>query len=129
MESYLRVIVLFFLFFCFGCSPAVTTTALNPYPPKGKDHPIRIYTNRLPVCSYIEVGIVKSRQRNKLISMDRVAESLREAAREMGGDAIIGVRMGDETMGAMVSGGGVFIDTDPVLQGTVIRWKTKKCTR
>lgn len=61
--------------------------------------------------------------------MDRVAESLREAAREMGGDAIIGVRMGDETMGAMVSGGGVFIDTDPVLQGTVIRWKTKKCTR
>jgi len=111
-----------------GCSPAVTKITLNYYLPRPKDHPIRVYTSILPKCEYLEVGIVKSRQRNELISMDRVTESLRSTAREMGGDAVINVRMGDQAMGARVNDDGdFFVDHDSVLQGTVIRWKSQDC--
>ncbi len=74
-----------------GCSPAVRSTAFVQRPSMPTDHEIRIYRATMPECPYEEIGIVSSRQRNKLISMDKVLEAAKERARKMGGDAIIGL--------------------------------------
>ncbi|MFQ5753399.1 MAG: hypothetical protein ACE5HI_15525 [bacterium] len=111
-----------------GCSPAVRSTAFQSYTPKPKEHPIKIYRTKQPKCPYEEIGIVSSRQRNKLISMEKVMESLKQRAREMGGDAVIGLGEQNETQGAVTPEGAVVLDRDPVLSGTVIRFKEPDCT-
>lgn len=72
--------------------------------------------------------MVASRQRNKLISMDDVVKSLRSEAREMGGDAVIGLNENNEAQGAVPAGNAAVLDRDPVLSGTVIRFKDPECT-
>jgi len=54
--------------------------------------------------------------------MDQLTESIRQQARQMGGDAVIGLSLVDKNMGAVVSGNSILVDHDPVLQGTVVRW-------
>ena len=112
-----------------GCVPAVNTVYLAPerYPARPADHPIVLYSNKAPECPYEEIGIVTSRQRNKFISMQEVTESLRQEARKMGGDAVIGLTLSEQHMGAVVTGSSIAVDHDPVLKGTVIRWTKKDC--
>ena len=93
------------------------------------DHEIRIYRAIMPECPYEEIGIVSSRQRNKLISMDKVLEAAKERARKMGGDAIIGLSETDQAQGAVRVGETVALDRDPVLSGTVIRFSDRSCVR
>jgi uncharacterized protein YbjQ (UPF0145 family) len=52
--------------------------------------------------------------------MDAVLESLKKEAREMGGDAIIGLTEANEAQGFVGDTG--ILDRDPVLSGTVIRF-------
>lgn len=53
-----------------------------------------------------------------------VLEALKERARAMGGDAVIGL-----SEGAEVAGGGEDVTSAPVLSGTVIRFREEDCTR
>jgi hypothetical protein len=112
-----------------GCSPAVRSTAFIALPPQPPSHPIRIFQSTQPECPFEEVGLVSSRQRNKLISMDEVLAALREKAREMGGDAVIGLSEANESQGARRTGQAVVVDRDPVLSGTVIRFTDRQCLR
>lgn len=114
-----------------SCAPAVQSTSfLSPaLPPQPADHPIRFYAETRPQCPYEEIGRVSSRKRSSLVSMDKVMESLRERARQMGGDAIIGIGEHTETRGASIVGSQVVANNDPVFAGTVIRFKDSTCTK
>jgi hypothetical protein len=107
-----------------GCAPAMQTTRLSStvHPAKPIDAPIELFYTKAPTRPYEELGIVSARQRNKFISMDQLTASIRQQAQRMGGDAVIGLSLGDKKMGAVVSGNSVIVDHDPVLQGVVVRW-------
>jgi hypothetical protein len=116
---------------CFAaCSPAVHSVLfVSPAPaPQPADHPIRFYQNTRPDCRFEELGSVTSRKRNSTISMQEVAESIRRRAREMGGDAVIGLTESIDTRGATVVNNSVIVNRDPVVAGTVIRFTDPACT-
>ena len=104
----------------FGCTPATRATRFATYPPRPPGHEVRIYKTTLPNRRYEEIGLVSSRQRNKLISMESVLKALKNEARQMGGDAIIGLTEVNETQG--FAGDTGRLDRDPVLSGTVVRF-------
>ena len=79
---------------------------------------------KAPQCEFEEVGIVNSRQRNKLISMEEVMGSLLAEARKMGGDAIDGLNETNPIHNVSAEYG---VDRDPVLSGTVIRFANSSC--
>ena len=112
-----------------GCAPSVDTVRLSPvrYPPRPADFRIRMYSTERPRCPFEELGTVRSRKPGFWVSMEDVAESVRDVAREMGGDAIIGVTNATQLNGGTVIGSTVSIDTDPVLSGTVVRFKDDDC--
>jgi hypothetical protein len=114
-----------------ACGPAIRSmTFLSPPPaPKPRTHPIAFYQEARPECPYEEVGTVSARKRSGLVSMEAVAEGLRQRAREIGGDAIIGVGERVETRGGSVVGRTVVANNDPVISGTVIRFRDPGCTR
>lgn len=93
-----------------GC---VTTTVarLSPteYEPTPDEATIPLYSSRLPTCAFSEIAIVKANQ--KFTSTDALFATLRDEARELGGDAIVRVGFGD--------------DADVV--GTVIRFEHEDC--
>lgn len=128
-RSIIRFIIfyLIILFFSQGCAPATRVTVFQHHPPKPDNYPIIIYRTKLPECPYDEIGIVSSRQRNKLITMEQVIESIKQKARQMGGDAVIGLSEVNESQGAVVSNNGFVLDRDPVLSGTVIKFKDLDC--
>ena len=120
----MRAIALITLFSILSsCAPATRTTVFQNYSPRPDDHPIKIFRHKMPKCEYEEIGIVSARQRNKLISMNKVMNSLQNQARKLGGDAIIGFTEANPVHN--ISGAG--IDRDPVLSGTVIRFKRRDC--
>ena len=112
-----------------ACAPAVDTATLSPvtYPPRPADFRIRMYSTQRPRCPFEELATVRSRKPNFFVSMEDVAESIRQVAREMGGDAVIAVTTGGELRGGTVVGGNVSMDTDPVLNGTIVRFKEDDC--
>jgi hypothetical protein len=86
-----------------------------------------MYSTQRPRCPFEELATVRSRKPNFFVSMEDVAESIRQVAREMGGDAVIAVTTGGELRGGTVVGGNVSMDTDPVLNGTIVRFKEDDC--
>jgi hypothetical protein len=114
-----------------ACAPAVQSVMfVSPAPsPRAADHPIRFYGSTRPECPFEEVGTVRARKPNSFVSMEAVAESIRERARSMGGDAVIGVGEATETRGASLVGSAVVLNRDPVVSGTVIRFTNAACAR
>jgi hypothetical protein len=112
-----------------GCAPAVDTVRLTPvpYPPRPADFRIRMYSTERPRCPFEELGTVRSRKPSFLVSMDDVAESVRRVARELGGDAVIGLTNSSQISGGTVIGGSVSVDSDPVISGTIIRFRADDC--
>ena len=124
VRNTIRPLSAFILAIC-GCAPALRSTVFQSLPPQPVDHPIAIFQTKLPDCPYDEVGIVSSRQRNKFISMASALAALKTRAREMGGDAILGLGERNEVQGFVGSTG--VMDRDPVLSGTVIRFRERDC--
>ena len=120
----IKIFVIVLVFLLAGCSPAVRTTTFQKLSPKPIDAPIKIFRLKTPQCNFEEIGIVNSRQRNKLISMDEVMNSLLVEARKMGGDAIIGLNETNPIHNVSSQYG---IDRDPVLSGTVIKFTDPNC--
>jgi hypothetical protein len=112
-----------------ACAPRVDTVRLSPvpYPARPHDFRIRMYSTGRPRCPFEEVGTVRSKKPGFWVSMEDVAESVRQAARELGGDAIIGVTNAEQISGGTVIGPTVTVDTEPVLSGTVIRFRDDDC--
>jgi hypothetical protein len=86
-----------------------------------------MYSAERPRCPFEELGTVRSRKRGFWTSMEDVAESVRQVARELGGDAVVSVTNADQISGGTVIGSTVSVDTSPVLSGTVVRFKEDGC--
>lgn len=120
-----------------ACSPKIDRVYLldKRLPPKPETAEIKLFTKEQPpTCQFEVIGIVTSLKQNTLVSMDKVAESLRKEARKMGGDAVIGVEMGLVETGSLETNtktGAVTSTTanNPMLKGTVIRWLEADCIR
>lgn len=114
-----------------GCAPASqTTTFATKFPSRTAAENVRIYQTKMPTCQYEELGKVSARQRNKFISMDSLAQSLREQASSMGGDAIVALSETSEEMGTFkTSSTSTVVDNDPVLSGVVIRFENESCMK
>ena len=110
-----------------GCGPIVRSTPFASFASRPPEHPIRVYSTQVPDCPYEEVGLVSAQKRDMFVSMDEVLDALKREAREMGGDAVVGV-----SESAVASGGSigetVTIGSNPVLSGTVIRFTQTDCT-
>jgi hypothetical protein len=113
-----------------GCSPTVSSIPfLSPAPsPQAADHPILLFNETRPACPYQEVGSVVVRQGSSDASVDKLVDALRVKAREMGGDAIIGVGQSVESGGGTVIGHSVIASNKPVVSGTVVRFSDPSCT-
>jgi len=116
-----------------GCGPSVQLTRLSPtkLPSRPQDYPIQIFHENRPSCAFDEVAMVSATRPNTLVSMDAVVESLREKAREVGGDAIIGLSSEARVTGASPStvDNSVDVERKTVLSGTIIRFRSPKCTQ
>ena len=112
-----------------GCGPAVDAVRLTPvpYPPRPADFRIRMYSTERPRCPFEELATVRARKPSMFVSMEDVAESMRRVAREMGGDAVVSVTSGSQIGSGTIIGSTVSMDSDPVLTGTVIRFKDDDC--
>ena len=75
-----------------GCAVQVQSTQLRSmdYPSRPDNHLIAIYRDTLPQTSFIEIAAVQARKRG-IDSEEKVINALKERARELGGDAIIGL--------------------------------------
>lgn len=114
-----------------GCGPSVQLTKLSPtaLAPRPEDYPIQIMREKRPSCAFDELAIVNATRPNTLVSMDAMVEALRKKAREVGGDAIIGLSNEARVTGASPSyvDNSVDVDRKTVLSGTVIRFKSATC--
>ncbi|MFW6079264.1 MAG: hypothetical protein ACODAE_06570 [Gemmatimonadota bacterium] len=113
-----------------ACGPSVRSATFTERSPRPRDHPVRVYSTQLPECDYEELGLVRvSEGMAFAVSLDAMLDALRERAREMGGDAVVGVTQISTTEGGTVTGQAVNLNTDDGLAGTVIRFSDADCTR
>lgn len=75
-----------------GCAVQVQSTQLRStdYQARPGDHIIAIYRDTLPQISFFEIAAVQARKRG-IDSNEKVINALKDRARELGGDAIIGL--------------------------------------
>ena len=87
---------------------------------------IRFYAAAKPSCPYDEIGRVTAQSR-LFVTWDRVVSAARDAAHEMGGDAVINVQDASRISGATVSSSGVITEETSSLSGIVIRFRHLDC--
>lgn len=112
-----------------ACAPRTTSTSSgDPRPePQPADRPMRLYQDGTPHCPYEEIGTVTVRK--QLAPADVVLDSLRARAREMGGDAVIGIREKQVAADTAASRGQTTPIKDTVVSGVVIRFRDEGCSR
>ena len=87
---------------------------------------IRFFGATKPRCPYEEIGRVSAESR-LFVSWDRVVKAARQAAYDLGGDAIVSVQDDTRFSGATVTPAGVSVEEKSSLSGTVIRFKHVDC--
>jgi hypothetical protein len=112
-----------------ACGPAVRSAPFKSVPPRPPEHEIVLFSTKLPTCAYEEIGIVTAKPRTGLDSLESVLEALKHRAREMGGDAVVGLTQQQTVRGGTVVGSSVSLSTGEGLAGTVIRFADSACTR
>jgi len=121
-----------------ACSPRVYSTAFVSLPPKELDDVIQVYEATSPGCLFEEVGMLTAPLVNKFvspeagvtlganISMERVLDTFRVKARELGGDALIAPVSPRRLEGIDQL---ITADFNNVLSGIVIRFTDPECQR
>ena len=102
-----------------ACSPVVRSTSLGTtYPPRPPESQLLTFSVRTPECGFEEIGLITVEKENSLnfIKVDDPLLALKERARRMGGDAVIGLTQLPSTDGFY---GG--------LRATVIRFTEDSC--
>jgi len=84
-----------------------------------------MFADQRPTCSYDEIALVSARRRSGRVSMEKAADALRNAARSLGGDAIIAVRLGSTQVAT--GAGTTPVTTTADLSGTVVRFRDRGC--
>lgn len=106
-----------------GCQPKVTAIRLGEiYPERAPAAEVQIYSANLPACAFEEIALISVRPQVRLGKTDReqMLRALRERASELGGDAVVGLRLLQAEQDSGFRDG---------VQGTVIRYKgTGQCT-
>ena len=110
-----------------ACGPAVSSAVFMDVAPRTADHEIQLYSTKLPSCPYEEIGVVRARERS-FTSLQDVLAALQERAREMGGDAVVGVGQTESVSGGAVLENTVSVDSQEGLAGTVVRFTDASCT-
>jgi hypothetical protein len=87
---------------------------------------IRFYGSTKPSCAYEELARVTA-EGGTFTSWGRIVNAARNAAYDLGGDAIINVQDGSRMSGATVSQAGVVLEETSSLSGIVIRFKHVDC--
>lgn len=107
-----------------ACSPAVSSGKFSsqPFPPSTGE--IALYSTKVPTCAYDEIGLVHVKRRHGFTDLQDLIDAMRERAREMGGNAIVGVGLA-----ARVEGSSDSINLDRDVSGTVIRFQQPDCMR
>lgn len=109
-----------------ACGARVSSASFVEAPPKPPGHEIRLYSTRLPTCPYEEIGLVRS-QRGQFGSLDGALDALKRRARDMGGDAVVGLGQGVSVAGGTAIGDVSTVSSQEVLAGTVIRFTDAGC--
>jgi hypothetical protein len=112
-----------------GCAPGVSSTRFSEVAPHPADHEIRLYSTLVPECPYEELGLVSGKAKVPWTSGDAVLASVRDRARAMGGDAIVGLGQVRRVTGGTAVGESVSLDTTTELSGTVVRFTDPECRR
>jgi hypothetical protein len=87
---------------------------------------IRFFGAEKPRCPYDEIGRVSAESR-PFVSWDRVVKAAREAAFDLGGDAVIDVKDAARLSGAGVTQSGIVLEERTSLTGIVIRFRHLDC--
>jgi hypothetical protein len=118
-----------------GCASGLDSAVFMAAPTAPADAEVRIYRTQRPACDYDELGIVTWQPKHGFQKLQSGVDKMRERAREMGGDAILGFSLGDRVDGSTTvsadSSGlrfGSSIDTRTVASGTVVRFRNGGCT-
>lgn len=112
-----------------GCAPSVDSTRFSDMTPRPPGHEIRLYSTLVPECPYEEVGLVTGTKKVPWTSGDEVLAAIRVRAREMGGDAIVGLGQTRRVTGGTAVGESVSLDSKTELSGTVVRFTEPECRR
>jgi hypothetical protein len=112
-----RPILLAALIIALGaCAPRVTTRVIgNTYPARPTDSKVALFSVRVPECPFEEIALIRAQLQLRIgeTPTEEILEPLRQRARELGGDAIVGVTELQPTDDAGSPEG---------IQGTVIRF-------
>jgi len=87
---------------------------------------IRFYGATKPSCAYEELARVTA-EGGTFTSWGRIVKAARNAAYDLGGDAVINVQDGSRLSGASVSQAGIVVEETSSLSGIVIRFKRVYC--
>lgn len=87
---------------------------------------IRFYGAAKPRCPYEEIGRIAAESR-PFVSWNRVVKAARNAAHDLGGDAVINVQDNSRMSGATVTPAGVAVEETSSLSGIVIRFDQVDC--
>lgn len=94
------------------------------FAPRPGDHPILLFSSRLPSCPYEEVGLVRVDRGDFGSSMQTMLDRFRQRARDMGGDAVVGVGLTQSVQGGVLP---MSVSSRDGLAGTVIRFTDEDC--
>lgn len=109
-----------------ACGPAISSAFFKQAPARPANSQILLYSTKVPSCPYEEIGVVKGRRRTPA-SLQDVLAAMMQRAREMGGDAIVGLGQGRVVTGATAVDNVASVDVSDGLAGTVIRFTDPSC--
>lgn len=111
-----------------GCGPTVSSSVFTPAPPKATDHPVAVFMTKTPSCPYEEIGVVSVSEGAFSGGVDTYLPALKDRARKMGGDALLGYRLGSRASGATaVAPGVVGLANEEMHSATVVRFTDPAC--
>lgn len=110
-----------------GCGPRVQSARFGETPaPRPATQPIQVFSTKLPECPFEELALVRVEKRHGFTSLQAMLDAMRHRAREMGGDAVVGV---GHTTGVDAGVAGGTATTTDGIAGTVIRFTDAACMR
>lgn len=121
MSTRFVAVSVLFILGSFACAPSVHVTRLGgPFEPRQGVSEIHVFSTQTPECEYSEIAIVTAYQGGLFGgTLDGAMDVLKEKARHIGADAVVGVRL--------VAKGGE--DARRGYSGTAIRFKDPSCMK
>lgn len=111
-----------------ACGPTISSAVFVLAPTMPRDHPITVFMTKAPECPYEELGVVTVSEGAFAGGVDTYVPAMKDRARKMGGDALLGYKQGSRTSGAVaVAPGVVGIANEEMHSATVIRFRDASC--